>query len=231
MKIAICTPHYADVTAEYAGSLARMLLHTSRASITFNGEPTAPELEILMRKSSVLPRCRNTLAKDAIDWGANFLLWVDADHAFPEYALLRLLSLNLPVVGVNYPRRAEPTWPTAVSLEGELVWTTEDLAGRAEVVQVRHLGLGFCLVDMNVIHALRAPEPSGTPKPLFSLEMVGEGLQVVAEDVYFFKRVNEAGFGVYLDHGLSWEIGHVHQRLMTNAHAEAQREAFQSRAS
>jgi hypothetical protein len=229
MKIAICTPYYADVAAEYARSLAKMLLHTAQARITFNGEPTTPEIEVFMRRSTVLPRCRNALAKDAADWGANYLLWIDGDHAFPEYSLLRLLSLNLPIVGVNYPRRAEPTWPTAVSLEGKFVWTTEELARNAEVVQVRHLGLGFCLIDMNVIHALRAPGEDGRPTPLFSLEMVGDGLQVVAEDVFFFRRAAEAGFGAYVDHGLSWHVGHLHNRLLTNADAAAQREAFEER--
>ena len=218
MKIAICTPHYADVSADYARCLAKMVLRTIRSDIIFNGVATIPEIEIFMRRSSVLPRCRNTLTKDAVDWGANFLLWIDGDHSFPEDALLRLLSLNLPVVGVNYARRAKPTWPTAVSLDGELIWTTQELAASGEVVQVRHLGLGFCLVDMTVIHALQE-----VPGPLFSLEMVGDGLEVVAEDVFFLRRVNEAGFGVYLDHGLSWHIGHVHERLVTNADALAER--------
>lgn len=226
MKVAICTPHYADVTAAYARSLSKMLLRTSHSSITYNGVATAPAFEVFMRKSSVLPRCRNTLVKDALDWEANYLLWIDADHSFPEDALLRLLSLNLPVVGVNYPRRAKPTWPTAVSLEGQFIWTTEDQARSGEVVQVRHLGLGFCLIDMNVIHALRQQAPG---KPLFALEMVGEGLEVVAEDVFFFRRVNEAGFGVYLDHALSWHIGHVYDGIVTNADAIAERAAFDSR--
>lgn len=222
MRIAICTPHYGDVTAPYARCLSKMLLTTARASITFNDVQTVPELEIFMRKSSVLPRCRNTLAKDARDWGANYLLWVDADHSFPDSALLRLLSLNLPVVGVNYPRRAEPTWPTAVSLDGKFVWTTPELAERGDIEQVRHLGLGFCLVDMNVVHALAAQGG-----PLFSLEMVGDGLQVVAEDVFFFRRVAAAGFNIYLDHALSWHMGHQFDRLVTNADALSQREAFE----
>ncbi len=223
MKVAICTPHYADVTAAYARSLSKMLLRTAASSITYNGVAAVPSFEVFMRKSSVLPRCRNTLVKDALDWQANYLLWIDADHSFPEDALLRLLSLNLPVVGVNYPRRAKPTWPTAVSLDGEFIWTTEDLARSGEVVQVRHLGLGFCLIDMNVIHTLRQ---TGAGRPLFALEMVGEGLEAVAEDVFFFRRVNEAGFGVYLDHALSWHIGHVHDRIVTNADAIADRDHF-----
>lgn len=114
-----------------------------------------------MRRSTILPRCRNALAKDAVDWGANYLLWVDADHSFPPDSLVRLLSLNLPIVGVNSARRTRPTWPTAVALDGQLIWTTEELAQRGEVEQVRHPGLGFCLMDMDVIHTLRAPGPRG----------------------------------------------------------------------
>ncbi len=80
MKVAICTQHYADVRAAYARSLSKMLLRTAASTITYNGVVTSPVLEVSMRKSSVLPRCRNTLAKDAADWGANYLLWIDADH-------------------------------------------------------------------------------------------------------------------------------------------------------
>lgn len=225
MKIAICTPHYADVTAAYARCLAKMVVHTVQAEITYNGERVVPQIEIFHRKSSVLPRCRNTLVKDALDWSANYLLWIDADHSFPEHSLMRLLSLNLPVVGVNYPRRAHPTWPTAVSLDGAIIWTTEEFARDGEVVEVRHLGLGFCLIDMNVIHALRERTVDGKAQPMFALEMIEDGLEVVAEDVFFFRRIKEAGYGVFLDHWLSWQIGHVHERLATNADALAEKAA------
>jgi hypothetical protein len=214
VKIAICTPHYADVAAVYAKCLSRMMLETGRTEISFNGSSAFPQLEVFMRRSSVLPRCRNALVKDAVEWGADYLLWVDADHSFPKRSLLHLLSLNLPVVGVNYPRRAHPTSPTAVSLEGELIWTTPDLAARGELQEVRHLGLGFCLIDMNVVHTLRS-----RGEPLFVLEMLGDGLSVVAEDVFFFRRIREAGFAVFVDHGLSWHIGHQFDRLLMNADA------------
>jgi hypothetical protein len=229
MKIAICTPYYADVTAEYAECLARMMLYTGRATFVYNGEPVVPEIELFLYRSTVLQRCRNTLAKAAADWGANYLLWIDADHWFPPDALLRLLSHNRPVVGVNCPRRMEPTGPTAVSLDGNLIWTTEELAREEKLEQVAHPGLGLCLVDMNVIKTLRAPGPDGKPIPLFAMEMLGEGLQVIAEDVFFFRRVNAAGFSVWVDHALSWQIGHVYTKLLTNADAEAQRAAFEAR--
>lgn len=196
---------------------------TARADVRVNGQPTTLEIELFMRRSTVLPRCRNSLVQDALDWNAHYLLWADGDHHFPRDALIRLLSHNLPIVGVNYPRRAEPTAPTAVSLEGYLVWTDRTLAEQGAVQSVAHLGLGLCLIDINVFHAIRANETE--PRPFFAYEMIGDGRQIVAEDVGFFRRARDAGFAVHVDHSLSWQVGHLHSRLLTNAHALADREA------
>jgi hypothetical protein len=92
--------------------------------------------------------------KSAIDWGANYLLWLDADQKFPDEALLRLLSLNLPVVGVNYPRRVHPHLPTALNLDGQLIATTEEAAKAGDVVLVGSVGFGCCLIDMTIFQRL-----------------------------------------------------------------------------
>jgi hypothetical protein len=55
--------------------------------------------------------------------------------------------------------------------------------------------------------------------PLFAIEMLDDGTRIVGEDVFFFRRLREAGIPVYLDHPLSWTIGHVHQSVLTNADA------------
>lgn len=226
MKIAILTPHRAEVAAEFAYSLTRMLLRTGRTQIMLNGARTHPELELFMRSSSALPQLRNMLVDDAVAYGADYLLWADSDHQFPDDALLRLLSLNLAVVGVNYPRRARPTWPTAIGLDGEYVWTTAERAQAGEISEVHSLGLGFCLVDMTVIHALRS-QGTRAAKPLFQIEMLGDGLDIVGEDVFFFRRIAEAGYAVHLDHALSWAIGHAHQRVLTVRDTLAEKPALQ----
>ncbi len=218
MKIAICTPYYGDVTAHYAYCLGQMLLLTSKANIVFNGLPAAPELNIFMRSSSVLPRIRSQLVDDALAWGANYLLWIDGDHWFPAESLVKLLSLNLPVAGVNYPTRETPALPTATDFNGQRVWTTENLAKERLVTQVQTLGLGLCLIDMNVIKALKAQQPE---RPLFAMEPGPNG-SFIGEDIVFFRRVNEAGFKVYLDHALSWEIGHVARHVLYNSDTIAQ---------
>lgn len=206
MKIAICTPVHSTVMMDYASSLAGMVHHTDRASIIFNDQPISPEIHVFMNQSSVLPQIRNMLVKSALDCGANYLLWIDSDMVFPMDALLRLLSLNLPVVGANYPRRGADMRPTASSLGGQDVWTTAALAQTGTVEEVRSMGLGFCLVDMQVVRKL---EP-----PFFELEMTGDGTTFKGEDVYFFDKVREAGFTVHLDHLLSWHIGHSVQRIL-----------------
>lgn len=220
MKIAICTPTYGDVTADYAQSLVAMVLRTVQTPIEYNGVPTVPEIKTFLASSSVLPQLRNLLVKLADEWGANYLLWIDADQSFPEEALLRLLSHNLAVVGVNYPRRAAPHHPTAVSPDGELCWTREEDARGGSLARVRSLGLGFCLMDMNVLRELRHPTADGEERPLFALQMLGDGTRIRGEDVHLFMRLEqEAGVPIYLDHALSWSIGHVAKQVLTNADA------------
>ncbi len=228
MKIAICTPHYADVHAYFALSLAKMAMWTVQARILFNGKETVPQLEMFMRSSSTLPTLRNMLVKDALDWGANYLLWVDADHDFPPDALLRLLSHNLPVVGLKYPRRASPNYPTAVDLDGGFLWTTKEMARNGDISRVSGLGLGFCLMDMTIFDLLHEQAIAAGKEnfwPLFAYESIPGRIQGIGEDIYFFRQLTAAGIGIHVDHALSWAIGHAQQRMLTNEEALAQKPA------
>jgi hypothetical protein len=139
---------------------------------------------------------------------------------FPKEALLRLLSLNLRVVGVNYPRRTSPTIPTATTLDNEVLWTTEEMARNLEITEVSHIGLGLCLMDMTILNEI--PDLW----PLFAYETLPGKIEGVGEDIYFFRKLHAAGIPVHVDHALSWTIGHVHQQLLTNEHAWQQRDAY-----
>lgn len=221
MKIAVCTPYYSNVTAEYALSLAEMVNWTVRdANILVNGERTVPCIKIFMRHGSLLPRLRNELAREALAWGADFLLWIDADHSFPERSLFRLLSLNLDVVGVNQPMRTFPTGPTTKSLDGALVWTTESMAREGLVEEVASTGLAFCLMRSSIVAILE--------KPLFATHYWNDGVdEGLGEDAFFFARVRGAGIPVHVDHALSWEVKHAFGTMLSNADTIAQRELFE----
>ncbi|MDP9413870.1 MAG: hypothetical protein M3Q08_07225 [Pseudomonadota bacterium] len=228
MKIAICTPHYADVHAYFALSLVSMVQSTVQPGrIVFNGETIVPKIEMFMRSSSALGTVRNLLVKDAIDWGANYLLWADADHSFPQDALIRLLSHNLPVVGVNYPGRGLNNYPTAIGMDYRTLWTTEEMANNGEVSQVLALGLGLCLMDMNIFDLLHEQAIAAGNEnfwPLFAFQPVPGHIEGIGEDQYFFGKLEQAGTGVFVDHALSWSIGHASQKILTNADALLQKD-------
>jgi hypothetical protein len=222
LKIAICTPHHSDVHAHFAFSLVQMVKWTVQAQITFNGAPTVPDIEIFFASSSALPTLRNTLVKDALDWGADYLLWADSDHEFPKDALLKLLGHNLPVVGVNYPRRGAPYLPTAAALNGAVYWTTEEMAKNGQVTEVGALGLGLCLMDMRIFDLLHQDALAAGKEnfwPLFAFEPIPGEMDVLGEDIYFFRRVAKLGISIHVDHELSWSIGHASQKMLTNEDA------------
>jgi hypothetical protein len=232
MKVAICIPRHGDTKGEFTISLARMLVRSLAAP--FEGRPL--EIEIFSVSSSDLPLSRTELLKRAIAWQARYLLWLDSDHVFPPDTLLRLLRHKLPVVGCNQPRRTEPTGPVAVRLDenGEMehVYTTAELARAREVEEVYHVGLALCLMDMNVLHQVKAAVEKDVGwahwEP-FDRKLLPGTNSRMGEDVSFFRELTAAGVKVYVDHALSWEVGHIAERVITNADAVAQKEAWLGR--
>lgn len=229
MKIALSIPCHRTTEAKFTQCLAEMIAHTMSAKIEWNGEQVTPQIETTIVGCSILTESRNRLVAEAIHSEADYMLWMDADHVFPRDALLRLLSHNLPVVGCNYARRFDPTAPTASEIREDgtkgLVWTTREKAKRGDMEKVAHLGLGLCLMDMRVFGLLeQKAEEEGKEHfwPLFRMDPTEDGIGVIGEDVYFFQRIREAGVPIYLDHNLSWDVGHLHETILTNAHAEVQ---------
>lgn len=233
MKVAICIPRHGDAKGEFMLSLARMIAHSLRPGASVDG---ALEIEVFSVASSDLPANRTELLKRAISWQARYLLWLDSDHVFPPDTLLRLLRHKLSVVGCNQPRRSLPTGPVAVKLndkgEMEHVWTTEALAKAGAVDEVYHVGLALCLIDMNILHQVKAHVEASVGwanwEP-FDRKLLPGTKARMGEDVSFFRELTDAGIKVYIDHGLSWEVGHIAERVITNADALAQKEAWLSR--
>lgn len=236
MKIAICFPRHGDVKGEFALSLARMVAHTMAAGIPHPGGARRPEIEIFSAASSDLPHNRTELLKKAMGWQARYLLWIDTDHVFPPDSLLRLLAHELPVVGCNQARRTDPTGPVAVRLDAsgdmEHVWTTAELARAGAVEEVHHVGLAFCLIDMLIFRQVQAHVEKGVGwanwNPFDRRLLPGTNARM-GEDTSFFAELREAGIRVHVDHGLSWEVGHIGEKVYTLADAEAQKEAWLNR--
>lgn len=199
MKVAICTPVHSDPKWHYTVSLANLLTQTRGVDLGY-----------FATQGTSVARRRNELARSALDAGADWLFWLDADHSFPPDALARLLAHKQEFVGCNYARRDDPAGPTAGRIGSnarvDYIWTTQEDADAGKLEPVHVLGFGCCLVSRSVFERVE--------EPWFR----GEG-----EDYDFCARAIIAGFSIYLDHGLSWEIGHVRESLVTNAHAVADR--------
>lgn len=230
MRVAICIPCHRSTEAKFTQCLVAMVARTLGAKVEMDGEPVDIQFETFIVASSLLPESRNRLVVEAINWEADYMLWLDADHVFPPDALLRLLGRSKLVVGCNYARRFSPTSPTAskrgTNDEAELVWTTKEKAEAGEVEEVAHLGLGVCLVDMRAYALLETKATEQGKKhfwPLFTIPAKPDGIGCIGEDVSYFRLLREAGVKIFLDHELSWEVGHISDTILTNAHTVVQK--------
>lgn len=236
VRVAICIPVYGDPKCKFMHSLMNMLIFSlSHATLTVNGKKKLLELNTFTVNCSMLTESRHTLVAAALDWEADYMLCLDADHVFPPTTLMRLLAHNLPVVGCNYARRVTPTAPTAAmdGTDGDdvehLLYTTQEKADRGLVEQCAHLGFGVLLIDMKVFDHLQAhadAEGHGNILPLFMFEPTPGKIGMVGEDVFFFRKLAAAGIRPFVDHGLSWEVGHCSEIVLTNAHCEIQKDKW-----
>jgi hypothetical protein len=186
VHIALCYPVYADTRAGFTQSALGMVIHT----LSCRWEDGPPTLQAIQVRSSDLIGNRNNLVRQALAAKAHYILWMDADHTFPEDALIRLLKRRVDIVGTNYLRRGGPLPVAAVN--GFPLMTLPQVAAAAPMQRVDHTGLGFCLMKTSIFEKL--------PDPPF---------QGPHDDTSFFAAARAAGLDVWLDHELSLEIGHI----------------------
>jgi GT2 family glycosyltransferase len=163
-------------------SLGPLLLHSAKAL------PDAG-FGFLSVETSDLAYGRTTLARQALEQQADWLLWLDADHSFPPDTLTRLLAHRQDVVGINQPQRVAPHSATAVAIDGSPLVTND---ATIDLVEVASVGMGVLLVAGAAL--------KGVGFPLF----VGG-----TEDRFFCQRLRSAGFRIFVDQALSLEVGHI----------------------
>lgn len=238
IRLAVCIPVYGMTHGKFTLSLANALVYAKDCRISdADGNVLPIEIETFMVSCSMLTESRHRLVAEALAWGATHMLWLDADHVFPADTIPRLLAHNVDVVGANYARRCLPTAPTAAKIVTDrddednrnLVYTTLERAHTGEIEEVDHLGFGVCLMNMRIFDLLQVhAEQTGDGNflPLFKFTETPGKVGMIGEDVFFFRKVREAGGRVFCDHGLSWEVGHIHEQILTNAHAVSQRDKW-----
>lgn len=155
---------------------------------------------------TVLAQARNQAAKELLETGCEWVLFVDSDMRFPGGALERLLAWDVPVVAANCSKRKRPIGPTARVRnfgveEAEALFPTEDDIANDELVQVETVGTGFMLVKSEVFLQIEWP--------WFSAPYIESKGKHIGEDVFFCGRCHEAGIPIFVDPALSWTIKHI----------------------
>lgn len=158
-----------------------------------------------------LPMTRNRLLKLAMESGATHMLWLDDDHIFPDWALARLAKADCDIIGINQPTRFPPYLPTARAADGSRIYTTEADAKAGRIEQVGGIGFPMVLMRMGIVKKLEAAakRDGGELFPLFNFSPSEDPLVNGGEDGFFCGRCEDAGVPIYIDHQLSWSVGHV----------------------
>jgi glycosyltransferase involved in cell wall biosynthesis len=192
-------------------SLIKVTENWSLKAIEEGDIDRAIDLNVHFYTGSLLVGSRTDLVKQALEWGADWILWLDSDMQVSPDSLLRLLMREKDVVGCNYVRRQVPTLPVTTDLNDKLYCTNPEDTG---LIEVKHTGFGCLLVNAKIYAEME--------QPWFDTQwVIGKEtgkILIMGEDVYFFRKVRDAGYKVWIDNDLSQSVIHIgtfeyHNRL------------------
>lgn len=162
-----------------------------------------PNTAPLVRIGSDRIRGRNVIVRQALDLGAEWLLFLDDDHAFGPDLLMRLLSHDKPIVASLYLGRAYPFAPMAFSHreDDDLTYrpiNLHDYPVNHGLVKIRAAGTGGMLIRTEVF------------RDLVQQGVCDDGVWfkdgAASEDLVFCERCREVGYDIYVD--LQAKLGH-----------------------
>lgn len=156
-------------------------------------------------RGSILPKQRTDLIKMAIEDSCTHLFFVDSDQTFPARTIRWLLHRKEKVVAANVAIKQFPSMPTArkkVNGEPYPVFTLPESEG---LERVWRIGTGIMMIDLKIMPKIA--------KPWFDTKGDAHG-----EDWWFCEKIEEAGIPIYIDHDISFEVGHVGPMEFTHNH-------------
>lgn len=153
-----------------------------------------------IQKNTYIHYARNKAVWEAVNQKATHLMFIDSDIAFPPDGIERLLKRQFDIVGGLYFGRvapfpvakvAHPTIPNAMT---NPVSIPED-----DVFEVKAIGTGFLLINMDVFKKLEPPFFYHTEPSEFGLMTHPFPNNEIGEDIAFCLKAREAGFKVWVD--------------------------------
>jgi GT2 family glycosyltransferase len=144
-----------------------------------------------------LERARTESVREALEWGADYIVFLDDDVVPPSSGLVRLHMDAVPIVSGLYKARRPPRLPMMMRRKNRAEpWKIDDRTVRWDVefaknyprnqlVQVDAVPLGFCFILREVFEK--------TPPPWFKFT------ELHGEDCYFSWKAAQSGFKLYVD--------------------------------
>lgn len=201
MKGAILVPSHGGWAGEFGQSLVALATYCHA-----HLPPGTDDFALFYEGGSVLPAVRNSLVLRALEYGADWMLWIDSDMKFPHDALHRLMAHGKTIVGCNYPRRVAPFTPTAQRFAQEGEDRAQTLWDETGLVPVHHAGMGLLFTMASVYTDLKQQDPQA---PWFAFPWNPKRQLTTGEDVAFQSRARTVGHQTYIDCDLSNEVSHI----------------------
>jgi hypothetical protein len=157
--------------------------------------------------NSVITQARNKLVRLSKEQGADFIFWFDADMVAPSNTLLRLLAHHKEMACAFYNQRLPPHRTV-----GHIIGQQFDVR-QGGLHEADHAGMGCMLTHMSVFEKFDPPWFKETYEKKEQKPTNPDGM--VGEDTNFIRSARKAGFKLWVDLDLTFEIGHVGENVIT----------------
>lgn len=147
---------------------------------------------------------RNHIVECGLRDGVEWMFFLDYDVAPPPNALVKLLSLKVPIAAGVYHLKQVPSYPLIQIKGWDYAFEDYEIG---DLIKADGSGMGCTLIKMDVFKKIE--------KPWFKTvhQYVGNGSRLLpgmTEDIYFCEKARAAGFDIIVD--TSIQCGHVDWR-------------------
>ena len=203
MRLGLALPTRQSWDADFSISLINMYMYMMRHRVPGYENHT---ISLLNRRSSMIAKSRQELAVDARNQGLTHILCIDDDQVFPPDIVCRLGKWGKRVIACNIATKAQGnSIPTARKAPkpgeywgGHRVYSNK----KTGIEQVWRIGAGVIMIKLDVFDDL--------PFPWYNNEWRGPPVNdFCGEDWFFCELMEKKGVPIWIDHGLSLEIGHA----------------------
>jgi hypothetical protein len=197
-SLAICVTSNRDHVPDFTSCLAYM---SSYLAV----RPIFDSVTLKIAKNqSLLPVARQSFIDECMAEKFSHMLCLDDDMVFPPTLAHQLYAKGKRCIGVNSLRKnPDALHYTAKGLDGEWVQSK----GKEGLQEVECVGLALFMLDLDAM--------KNVPKPHFEVRWNDEKQIYSGEDMYFCRKLREAGEKIFIDHDLSNQCGHVGQLVYT----------------